>query len=74
MSIKLFVVDDHPIVLAGDQNAFVDEDESELVGAATSLPEAVAAAHHRQPNLIVLDVRLGATDVTSAVTELRGSA
>jgi DNA-binding NarL/FixJ family response regulator len=74
VSIKLFVVDDHPIVEAGIQNVFVDEDEFELVGAATSLPEAVAAAHRRQPNVILLDVRLGDIDVTSAVKALRAAA
>lgn len=74
MSIKLFVVDDHPIVQAGVENVFVDEDEFELLGAATSLPEAVAEVHKRQPDVILLDVRLGDTDVTSAVTDLRAAA
>lgn len=74
MTIKLFVVDDHPIVQAGIRNVFVDEDEFEVVGAATSLTEAVACAQHRQPNVILLDVRLGDSDVTSAVTALRAAA
>ncbi|MEV3927556.1 response regulator transcription factor [Actinomadura coerulea] len=74
MSIKLFVVDDHPIVQAGIENVFVDEDEFELLGAATSLPEAVTAVHRRKPDVILLDVRLGDTDVTSAVTALSAAA
>jgi DNA-binding NarL/FixJ family response regulator len=74
VSITLFVVDDHPIVQAGIENVFVDEDEFELLGAATSLPEAVAAVHRRMPDVILLDVRLGDTDVVSAVTALSAAA
>ncbi|MBA2946742.1 response regulator transcription factor [Streptomyces himalayensis] len=70
MSIGLFVIDDHPIVQAGIENVFVDEDEFELLGAATTLAQAVSAVRARPPDVILLDVRLGDTDVTAAVTAL----
>ena len=41
---------------------------------AKKLPEAVAAVHGRKPDVILLDVRLGDTDVTSAVTALGAAA
>jgi two-component system nitrate/nitrite response regulator NarL len=71
VTIGLFVVDDHPIVQAGIDNVFVDDDdEFRLLGAAETLMGAVAAIREKQPDVILLDVRLGGTDVTEAVGEL----
>lgn len=70
MSIGLYVVDDHPVVQAGIDNVFVDDDEFVLLGAAETLATAVVAVGLKQPDVILLDVRLGGTDVTDAVRGL----
>ena len=71
MTIRVFVVDDHPIVQQGVSNVFEDDSDIMLVGAAETLSSAVSSVRTLRPDVILLDVRLGDEKVASAVTALR---
>jgi DNA-binding NarL/FixJ family response regulator len=56
---KVLVVDDHPVVLKGIRQFLASASDLEVVAEATSGEQAVAVAGEVQPDLVVLDVRLG---------------
>ena len=57
---SVLVVDSHPIVVEGVRHVLGGAGDLALVGSASSRGEALAAAEELQPDLIVLDVDLGA--------------
>jgi DNA-binding NarL/FixJ family response regulator len=52
---RLFVVEDHPLMLSGIQRAL--ENRYELVGSASEAAPAIEMILERRPNLVLLDVR-----------------
>lgn len=58
MSIRLVLVDDHPVVLHGLQGLFERHGEFEVVGACATGDEALAAVRRLHPDVLVLDLRL----------------
>jgi len=72
MSISVVVIDDHPIVEQGVRNIVFEDDGLTFAGAAQTLEAAAHLVESRRPNVILLDVRLGDTDATTAVRRLRG--
>lgn len=57
-SIRVVVVDDHPIVLEGLERLFRLEGDIELVARCINAVEAMEALRACRPDLLVLDVRL----------------
>src|SRR5258706_10775861 len=56
---KVLLVDDHPVVLKGVRRLLASAGDLEVVAETTSGQQAVALASELQPDLVVLDVRLG---------------
>jgi len=52
---RVFVVEDHPLMLSGIQRAL--ENRYELVGSASEAAPAIEMILERRPNLVLLDVR-----------------
>lgn len=52
---RVFVVEDHPLMLSGIQRAL--EERYELVGSASEVAAAVEMILDRRPDLVLLDVR-----------------
>lgn len=52
---RVFVVEDHPLMLSGIQSAL--EDRYELVGSASEAAPAIEMILERNPDLVLLDVR-----------------
>lgn len=58
MKIKVFVVDDHYMVIEGIQSLLKNEDEIEWMGHATNGTSCLAFLKQQLPDIILLDVNL----------------
>ncbi len=68
--IRVLVVDDHPIVRQGLVSVLGDEDDLEVVGAASSGREAVARVQRLQPDVVLLDLEMADLDGVEAIPQL----
>ncbi|WP_143264229.1 response regulator transcription factor, partial [Amycolatopsis kentuckyensis] len=62
MPIQVLLVDDHELVRRGLRDLLGDEPDIEVVAEASSVEEALAVAMHVEPEVAVVDVRLGDGD------------
>jgi two-component system, NarL family, nitrate/nitrite response regulator NarL len=60
--IRVFLVDDHPVVREGLKMLLATSDDLKVVGGAASVPEAVAALALAPADVVVLDLDLGGKD------------
>lgn len=58
MSIKIIIVDDHPVVLQGLQHILRQYSNIELLGACTDGPMLQEMLSLRRPDLILMDIQL----------------
>ena len=70
--IRVFVVDDHPMVREG-LRSLLDDDGIEVVGEAASVAEALSEVRRAVPDVLLLDVELPDRDGLSALTELKSA-
>lgn len=56
--IAVLLVDDHEVVRAGLRSLLARDSRIEIVGEAGTVTEAVRAAGHSEPDVILMDVRL----------------
>ena len=68
--IKLLIADDHPVVRDGLGAMFAREPEFAVVGEASDGAEAVRMAITLEPDVILMDLRMGGMDGVTAITEL----
>ena len=58
MTIRVLVIDDHPLVRAGVRSELEKSEAIEVVGDAADVDSAVEACHSLQPDVALLDVHL----------------
>lgn len=58
--VRVLVVDDHEVVRIGLRTALEDVEDVQIVGEAATAQEAVAEANRLRPDVVLMDVRLGA--------------
>jgi DNA-binding NarL/FixJ family response regulator len=69
-SIRLLIVDDHPVVRDGLTGMFASAPDVEVVGQAGDGNEAVRLALATRPDVILMDLRMPGMDGVAAITEL----
>lgn len=57
-TIRVFLVDDHPLVRMGLRTLLAIEEDIDVVGEAATVNEAVNEIRKTQPDIVLLDVRL----------------
>lgn len=70
--IRVLVVDDHPVFLAGLRGMIEDDPRAELVGEATDGDQALAVVAEARPDVIIMDLMMPGTngiDATRLITE-----
>ena len=75
-SIRILVVDDHPIVRSGLTSVLASQADFDVVGEATNGDEAIAAAARLSPDLILMDLRMpvrNGVDASAAILAARPS-
>ena len=73
-TIRLLIVDDHPIVRDGLRGAFTGSPEFEVVGEARDGAEAVARATALRPDVVLMDLRMPGVDGVEAIRRLQREA
>jgi DNA-binding NarL/FixJ family response regulator len=68
--IRVVVVDDHPVVLAGLAQILRSEKDIDVVAACNNADEALAEITVHQPDVMVLDLRMPGRDGISVLAEL----
>ena len=72
--IRIVIADDHRLVLSGLRAALADAEGIEVVGEATTGRAAVKTVIARQPDVILLDLRMPDGDGFWALREIRREA
>jgi|SRR5690554_6173654 len=69
-TIRLLIVDDHPVVRDGLRGMFAESSEFEVVGEAANGEEALARAAVLQPDVILMDLQMPVVDGVTAIRQL----
>lgn len=67
----VLVVDDHPVVRAGLVALLCTRPGIEVIGQASTAAEALAAFKRERPDVVLMDLQLGADDGVTATRRLR---
>ncbi|AGZ45097.1 response regulator [Actinoplanes friuliensis] len=69
-TIRLLIVDDHPVVRNGLSSMFAAAPGFEVLGEAADGAEAVELAERLRPDVVLMDLRMPGMDGLTAITEL----
>jgi DNA-binding NarL/FixJ family response regulator len=69
-SIRLLIVDDHPVVRDGLRGLFTGEEGFDVVAEAANGSDAVARAKAHDPDVVLMDLRMPGMDGVSAIRAL----
>jgi len=70
-AIKVFIVDDHPVVRLGLKTMFDSEESISVIGMAGSGREAIREVQRLRPDVVLMDLRMPEMEGTEAIAELR---
>jgi DNA-binding NarL/FixJ family response regulator len=71
MRIRIVIADDHPIVLDGLAQLFNFERDFELIGRAADGETALILAREKQPDILILDIRMPRMSGLQVIRELK---
>ena len=71
-SIKVLIVDDHPIVRQGLATVLEQQEDLSVVGQAVDGIEAVAKARDLLPDIVLMDLQMPQMDGVTAITQIIG--
>src|SRR5688572_29495840 len=70
MSIRIVVVDDHPVVRQGLVGVLEDQPDFEVVGAYEAAQEAIKHVARLAPDVVLLDLEMPGLDGVEAIPQL----
>jgi DNA-binding NarL/FixJ family response regulator len=70
-TIKVFIVDDHPVVRLGLRTMLDSEDNISVIGMSGSAREAIIDVQRLLPDVVLMDLRMPEMEGTDAIVELR---
>ncbi len=70
-SIRLLIVDDHPVVRDGLSGIFAGDPDFEVIGQAANGVEAVSQAEELEADVVLMDLRMPQMGGVEAIKELR---
>jgi DNA-binding NarL/FixJ family response regulator len=70
MTIRVLIVDDHPVVRDGLRGMLAGEPDLTVVGEAADGREALAAVAQHEPDVVLMDLRMPVLDGVGAITRL----
>ncbi len=73
MTLRLLVVDDHPVVRMGLVAMLSEHEDFEVVAEAADGAEAVVLASSLRPDVVLMDLRMPGVDGAEATAQLRAS-
>lgn len=71
MSIRLVLVDDHPVVREGLRGMLVSQPDFAVVGEAAHGLEAIELVERLRPDVVIMDLRMTMMDGTTAIERIR---
>jgi len=69
--LKVLLADDHPLILAGIRRTLEDGEGIEIVGEARSCRELLALIPRRQPNVVLMDLRMPDASGIECIARIR---
>ncbi len=70
--LKVLVADDHPLIVQGLRRALEACDDIDVVGEAHTGAEVLPLIERRNPDIVLLDMRMPEMDGVECITELKG--
>jgi DNA-binding NarL/FixJ family response regulator len=70
--LRVLIADDHPLVLVAVRMMLEASEEIEVAGEARSAPEVLALVQRRNPDVVLLDLRMPGAEGGSLIAQLRG--
>jgi DNA-binding NarL/FixJ family response regulator len=71
MTIRLALVDDHPVILNGLEILFQNEKDFELVAKSTSSADVLSIVRRYTPDVVILDIKMPGKDGLTIARELQ---
>jgi DNA-binding NarL/FixJ family response regulator len=71
MSTTIILADDHSLVRDGIRSLLEEESDFEVIGEASNGKEAVALVQKKQPDILIIDIRMPEMNGIEAVEELK---